>query len=210
MKTLKNTRHGSPSGNDGDGFCMATIKHPSPGSLIMSKIKYKYGQKVGECFYLRELPIHKFPSGQVRRLALFECGGCGCIFKAFIMNVKSGHTKSCGCYNSMKIIKRNYKHGLADSPMYSRWSDVIKRCYNPSCGAYKNYGGRGIKVCIEWRDDFKSFYDYMMALPGALEPGLTIDRIDNDRGYEPGNMRWTTYLIQRHNQRRVYNKKPES
>lgn len=84
---------------------------------------------------------------------------------------------------------------------YERWWAMVDRCTNPNCSAWKNYGGRGIKVCSRWLGE-KGFYNYMMDM-GLPKKGETLDRINNDLGYSPNNCRWATRLTQRHNQRRV-------
>lgn len=93
-----------------------------------------------------------------------------------------GSTKSCGCITQT--------HKLSDTRLYSIWANMKYRCDTPTCHAYKDYGGRGIKVCYEWHDDFQAFYDWSMA--NGYAKGLTIDRIDVDKGYQPDNCRWIT------------------
>jgi hypothetical protein len=89
----------------------------------------------------------------------------------------------------------------SDHPTYVTWSSMMTRCYNPKTKNYADYGGRGITVCDEWRNDPKAFIDYVTRLPHHGEPGRSIDRIDNDRGYEPGNVRWATFSEQMRNRR---------
>lgn len=79
-------------------------------------------------------------------------------------------------------------HGLTKSPHYHRWRHMMDRCYNPTCDAYKDYGGRAIKVDERWHD-IRNFVD---ELPDGYQEGLEIDRINNDGHYEPGNVRWAT------------------
>ena len=91
-------------------------------------------------------------------------------------------------------------HGKQPARLYRIWSNMKNRCTNPNADNYSFYGGRGIKVCDEWRDDFIPFRDWAMANGYAVN--LTLDRIDNDGNYEPSNCRWETHLHQCNNTRR--------
>jgi hypothetical protein len=79
---------------------------------------------------------------------------------------------------------------------------MVRRCEDPADRAYHNYGGRGIAVCPEWRDDPAVFVAYLRDTLGPCPDGHSLDRIDNDGDYEPGNVRWVDAVTQRHNQRR--------
>lgn len=88
------------------------------------------------------------------------------------------------------------------SILYHRWQSMVQRCNNPNNKAYKNYGARGIKVCAEWEHDFNAYSQYVSKLDHYGEPGYTIDRINNDMGYEPGNIRYATKSEQARNKRK--------
>lgn len=105
-----------------------------------------------------------------------------------------------------------YKHGGKGTRLYRIWQMMKNRCHNPKTSRFPDYGGRGITVCDEWKDDFQAFHDWAMA--NGYEDHLTIDRKDNDKGYSPENCRWTTALVQgnnsRHNHMITHNDKTQS
>ena len=101
---------------------------------------------------------------------------------------KSGRSKSCGCLQK-EVVKNNRIHGLAGTKIYFVWAGMKQRCTNPKQVAYKNYGGRGIKVCDEWQE-FEPFYKW--AAINGYEKGRQLDRINNDLGYSPENCRFIT------------------
>ena len=87
----------------------------------------------------------------------------------------------------------------SNTRLYGIWRGIKRRCLNPNYHHFKNYGGRGITVCDEWLESFKSFYDWAMS--NGYQDDLSIDRIDNDKGYDPSNCRWVTMAEQNKNKR---------
>ena len=137
----------------------------------------------------------KEDSKQKRRLGLYKCGFCGNEFKAQVQNINRETTISCGCY----LKKKRIKHGLSHTKLYTIWKGIKKRTLSPQHKQYYDYGGRGITICDDWKNDFMSFYNWAMS--NGYSDELSIDRIDNDGNYEPSNCRWTTSIIQNRNQR---------
>lgn len=124
---------------------------------------------------------------------------CGITVTVIASCLRNGDTRSCGCLNRENTSNRNTTHGLSKTPEYRVWKGIRKRCFNDKTKCYHNYGGRGITICDRWKDNFENFYEDM----GPRPEGMSIDRINNDGNYEPGNCRWATAVEQCNNQRKT-------
>lgn len=124
------------------------------------------------------------------RHCIVQCGYCS---KQWVIRKCFAKIRvSCGCQNL-----RSAKHGQTKTKAYAVWSGMKRRCFNPSDANYSRYGGRGITVCKEWQDSFEAFWSYM----GDPPKGMSIDRVDVNGNYEPGNVRWATNKQQMRNRR---------
>jgi hypothetical protein len=132
--------------------------------------------------------------------------GTGAEVAIIATSVKLGLTKSCGCLSR----ERATRHGFTGHPLSQLWRGIIQRCTNPNSPSYYNYGGRGITICERWLDPW-AFAEDILSEIGPRPEGTdkrgralySFDRIDNERGYEPGNVRWATRSEQIKNQRKV-------
>lgn len=129
------------------------------------------GQRFGRLRVTKRLP---------GSIALCVCD-CGTVTKVGVGHLDKA--KSCGCYRA----EVRTKHGMVKRSEYGIWEHIVQRCTNPKDRSYANYGGRGISMHSEWRESFAAFFRDVGPRPS---PQHTIDRIDNDGNYEPGNVRW--------------------
>lgn len=114
-------------------------------------------------------------------------------------DLRRGKSTSCGCYRTNLMREKFKTHNLTKTRLYRIWGAIKKRCYNKNAYYYHSYGGRGISVCDEWKNNFLSFYQW--ATTNGYKDTLTIDRMNNNGNYEPNNCRWVTNKEQQRNKR---------
>ena len=133
-----------------------------------------------------------------RRRVVYKCRcDCGNIVTVRADHLRSGATKSCGCMQRELLSSRQTTHGQSKTHLYGVWNSMKSRCYNSATQFFYRYGGRGITVCDEWRNDFESFRSWSEAT--GYRDGMTLDRKDNDLGYSSDNCRWTDRVTQANN-----------
>jgi hypothetical protein len=156
-----------------------------------SKLKLE-GRVFNRLTVLSEAPCGK------QGLSMWLCV-CTCQKQVVVAGrqLTSGGTKSCGCLQRETVGRMRRTHGASKTPVYNVWCTMRMRCANQTDKSFSHYGGRGIKVCVAWDRSFETFaYDM-----GPRPKGGTLERIDNDKGYEPKNCRWASAAEQCRNQR---------
>lgn len=147
------------------------------------------GKKIGRWTFIK---FH----GYSRWLVRCECGKEKILYAS---NIKRGDSVSCGCYRAEN--PHNKTHGLSKTGVYLVWRNMLNRCYNKNVDSFKSHGARGIRVCDSWKNSFENFYK---DIGHAYKHGLSLDRINNDGDYEPGNCRWANNEIQMNNKRTTH------
>jgi hypothetical protein len=156
----------------------------------MPKLTDKTGNRYGRLVVLERMP-------NVGTSVMWKCR-CDCGAVKTVRTQSLDVIKSCGCYSKEYHAKLKRTHGLSHTPEHTAWLHMLQRCTNPNDKRYKDYGGRGITVHELFRD-FINFYNHVGKRPSS---DYSLDRIDNEGNYEPGNLRWATRKQQQNNMRR--------
>lgn len=164
-------------------------------NLVPSNVKNLIGNRY------KKLTVESFAytkGGKAYWLCKCDCGNSKVIAGR---HLTEGHTKSCGCVRIAEN-KSRAKHNMSNTKLYNVYRGIMKRCYNSNNASYKNYGGRGIKVCDKWKDGEKGSTNFLeWSLANGYKESLQIDRIDVNGNYEPSNCRWVTAKVNSNNKR---------
>lgn len=157
------------------------------------------GERFGRLVAVEFSHRHVSPGGSPASMWLCRCD-CGKESIHSLGMLRSGQAKSCGCGIRDAVIRRCTTHGQSKAPEYNVWRAMKRRCYTKNDKNFHLYGGRGIKVCDQWKNDFNRFLDDVGPRPSSHH---TLDRIDSSGNYEPSNVRWASRKEQSRNRRCV-------
>lgn len=161
----------------------------------MGTVKNMTGYRFNGCEVLKRCGTNS----DKRAMWLCKCR-CGNSFEVTGKSIRNGHVKSCGCYRKEVTKKRGRKnatHGDTNTRLYNIYRGMKQRCYYTNSQNYERYGGSGIKICKEWLDDFSNFKNW--SIDNGYNENLSIDRINNKKGYHPNNCRWVDAKTQTRN-----------
>ena len=161
------------------------------------RIREVIGQRFGRLVVTAPAIIS--PNGKTRWRCRCDCGKEKVVSQQAL---RQGKTTSCGCYQRERCGDTHRTHGDSGTPMHRLWTTIKRRCLNPNTADWKNYGARGIRVCRRWATSYEAFRNDVLASIGPRPGRLTLDRVDNDGNYRPGNIRWATRREQEHNKRK--------
>lgn len=161
------------------------------------KFEVKPGDVYGQLTVIAEAAPIVYGNKKERRM-LCKCS-CGNTTETLFASMRSGKCTSCGCAQKQMMSATKTVHGMTGERLHRIWRNMKTRISNPNTDFYKYYGGRGIKMCASWYNDFTVFRDW--ALLNGYADTLSIERRNNDGDYEPSNCKWATYSEQAYNRR---------
>ena len=166
--------------------------------IVFVKVPHNFVDLTGKKF--GKLTVLRYVGSKNRKTRWGCMCECGRDTVVVYQHLVIGHTKSCGCLHTA-MLRARATHGQRHAPEYASWAHIIQRCTNKNNISWPDYGGRGIKICDEWRHDFAAFYKHIGPKPTPLH---TVERIDNDGHYTPGNVCWATKAEQNRNRRKIF------
>src|SRR5580765_5429366 len=173
------------------------FKRLFPRCGMSKRLEIEVGQRFGRLRVMRETSHSTAPSGQTQRRFVVLCD-CGRKFTVLLGSIRSGNSTSCGCYSRELTSARKpmFRHGMSRTPTHKSWLSMWERISGKYEKDARNYQSRGITICERW-----SVFENFLADMGERPKGTTLDRIDNEGNYEPGNCRWADNVTQGVNRR---------
>lgn len=167
------------------------------------KIIYREGDIVRNCVFIKEIDSIINKNNYKSRVAIFKCE-CGNEFTAMIYNIRKRNTNSCGCILKNMLKDRNKSniiHGLSRTSEYRTWNGLLNRCLNKNNPSFSDYGGRGIDICNEWIDRKTGFIKFLADMGAKPGKDYSLERINNNEGYNKSNCKWALPAEQNSNKR---------
>lgn len=201
-KTMTLAEISSLTGLDPDTIYQRYKKRRISGERLFAPAKEKHSTDyyVGKTYGRLTILSLSYDPDTKKYTSLCKCS-CGNIREFNFACIRNGTTTSCGCYLNEIRGKASIKHSMSKSKEHKAWKHIKERCFNPNSKFYYNYGGRGISMCDRWKNSFENFLADMGYAPSSKH---SIDRIDVNGNYEPGNCRWATDKQQGQNKRITY------
>lgn len=171
------------------------LKSSKPGIRSCGCIR-RNDPEVGQVF--GRLTVIRWTGEVIHGYRIWDCScSCGNTKRVTTGNLRHGNTRSCGCLNVETATVQMTSHGMSRTRLYNIWNGIKDRCNNPKFKDYPYYGGRG----ITYHPSFETFEGFLAGIPDGYSDDLTIDRINTDGNYEPGNLRWASRMVQGSNKR---------